>query len=196
MMLPRYLSMERLALRAIIAGDAANASSWFPGPFPVSSERVGEWLTEQHRMSPWDEPAHLWLAIVRRSHVDISPVDEMAGSVRLGMPRARTSTIAVHLDPAHEPEVADQIQAEVIGLVVPRMRDELRTMVVSLGTASDQPRRIAAAGGLGMIRAARIREHIARAGHRLDLLWYQALAPAAQVPDRPPHDVRDRLEQS
>ncbi len=183
-MFPPYLSTEGLAIRAMVAGDARTAARWFPGPFPVGAEAAGRWLTAQHRMSPWDDPAHLWLVIVRPATGgvgnDQSP-DDVVGSVRVGSPRARTPTVTVHVAPALTPDDADRIQAGVIRVVVAWLRDELGAMVVTLGIGSDQPGSIAAAEGLGMVRAARLREHLARPGRRVDLIWYQALGPAPRI---------------
>ncbi len=182
-MRPPYLSTERLTLRAMVAGDAAIATSWFPAPFPVSAGQAGRWLTDAHRSSPWDDPATLWLAIVRHESDGDRSSDGVVGAVRLLHPRARASELSVHLAPHLTPGEADALQAKVVRLVVPWGRDELEAMVLTLSIGSDQPVSIAAAEGLGMIQAVRLREHLARPGRRADLLWYQALNPLGRVPD-------------
>ena len=190
-MRPTYLVNQTLTLRAMVASDADAAMSWFPAPFPVSAGQAGHWLTEAHRSSVWDDPATLWLAIVRRPE-QTPPGDEpgaqVVGSVQLGHPRARTSDLMVHLAPHLGPDERDRLQAEVIGLVVPWVRDELEAMVLTLSIGSDQPASIAVAKGLGMILAARLREHLARPGGRADLLWYQALNPAGRAAGLPMSD--------
>ena len=178
-----YLSTERLTLRAMVAADAAVATGWFPAPFPVSAEQAGRWLVDVHRSSPWDDPATLWLAIVRHGSDGVGTSDCVIGGVRLLHPRARTSDLSVHPAPHLTFEESDALQAEVVRLVVPWVRDELEAMVLTLSIGSDQPDSIAAAEGLGMIRAARLREHLARSGKRADLLWYQALNPRGRAPD-------------
>ncbi len=192
-MRPAYLSDQTLALalRAMVATDADDAMSWFPAPFPVSAGQVSRWLTDTHGSSVWDDPATLWLAITQRPE-NASPDDErdgqVVGAVQLRHPRARTSDLAVHLAPHLAPDERDRLQARVIGLVVPWVRDELEAMVLTLSVGSDQPASIAAAEGLGMILAARLREHLARPGARADLLWYQALNPTGRGIDLPSHD--------
>lgn len=182
-MRPPYLSTERLTLRAMVAADAEVATSWFPAPFPVSAGHAARWLVDAHRSSPWDDPATLWLAILRHgSDGDESRVD-VVGAVRLLHPRARTSDISFHLAPRLTHEEADALQAGVVRLVVPWVRDELEAMVLTLSIGADQPDSIAAAEALGMIQAARLREHVARPGRRADLLWYQALNPRGRGAD-------------
>lgn len=189
---PAYLSNGRLTLRAMVATDADDAMSWFPAPFPASAGQASRWLNEAHRSSVWDDPGTLWLAIVERPK-PLTPDDErdgrIVGAVELRHPRSRTSDLALHLAPYLEFDVRDSLQAEVIDLVVPWVRDELEAMVLTLSIGSDQPESVAAAESLGMILAARLREHLARPGGRADLLWYQALNPTGrganpELPDR------------
>ncbi len=180
---PAYLSTDRLTLRAMVAADATVSMSWFPAPFPVSAGQADRWLADAHRSSPWDDPATLWLAILRRGSDGDGSRDVVVGVVRLLHPRARTSDLSVHLAPHLTHEEADALQGEVVRLTVPWVRDELEAMVLTLSIGSDQPATIAAAEELGMIQAVRLREYLARSGHRADLLWYQALNPRGRILD-------------
>lgn len=184
-MRPAYLSTGNLALRAMVATDASAAMSWFPAPFPVSAGQAGRWLADAHRSSVWDDPGTLWLAVLRTqpgtAPLGDEGLDQVLGVVQLRHPRARTSDLSVHLARYLLPDERDALQAEVIRLVVPWVRDELEAMVVTLSVGSDDPSTIAAAEGLGMVLAARLREHLARPGGRADLLWYQALNPAGRT---------------
>jgi hypothetical protein len=48
-------------------------------------------------------------------------------------------------------------------------------MIAVAHIAADETETVAAAEALGMTASVRLREHIARPGHRVDLLLYQAL---------------------
>jgi hypothetical protein len=59
--------------------------------------------------------------------------------------------------------------------------------MTTLEIPSDQNVTIAAARELGMPLAVRLREHIARPGHRVDLLLYQAPGPVWTYPEEVNH---------
>ena len=182
---PPYLSTDRLALRAMVADDALVASDWFPAAFPVNADQAGRWLREQHRTSPWDGPTRLWLAVVRIGEHDPNssiPRQTVVGGVTMSHPRDRTTDVQIRIAPSIEHAEADGLQAEVIRLLVPWARDELETMVVTVAIGSDQPASVTAAQELGMLPAARLREHLARPGRRADLLWFQALNAGRRIP--------------
>ena len=186
-MQPLYLSSDQLYLRAMIAGDAALAAAWFPGAFPVNGDQASRWLREQHDTSPWDGPPHTWLAVVERptdtTDAERNGAEAVVGGVRMSHPRGRTTDVKIRIAPSIEPVAADQLQADVMRLVVPWARDELEAMVVTVAIGSDQPVSIAVAQELGMLQAARLRDHLARPGRRADLLWYQALNADRRVPE-------------
>jgi RimJ/RimL family protein N-acetyltransferase len=54
---------------------------------------------------------------------------------------------------------------------------------VRLTVAADQPATLAAADALGMVRAARLREWLARPGGRVDQIYCEALNPRWEVRD-------------
>ena len=68
-------------------------------------------------------------------------------------------------------------------LLHPWIRDDLELMTFVLPIPADQPETIAAAEALGMVQGVRLREGIARPGHRVDDLFYQALFDAWAMPD-------------
>ena len=187
-MQPPYLSTDRLFLRAMIADDAAVATEWFPSAFPINADQAGRWLLEQHRASPWQDPPHTWLTVVRvgeREPNSSIPRETVVGGVSMSHPRGRMTDIQIRIAPSIDHAEADQLQAEVLRVIVPWARDELEAMVVTVSIGSDQPISIATAERLGMYQAARLREHLARPGRRADLLWYQALNPSGRGIDLP-----------
>jgi len=66
---------------------------------------------------------------------------------------------------------------------VPWLRDEVEQMTVTVSVPADEGATITVLEELGMVRAARLREHLARPGARVDLLVYQALKPGWEVRD-------------
>ena len=183
---PPYLSTDRLAVRAMVADDALAAAAWFPAAFPVNADQAGRWIGEQHRTSPWDGPPRLWLTVVRigeqEPNSSIPRQRVVGGGVAMSHPRGRTTDVLIRIAPSIDHAEADQLQAEVIRLLVPWARDELEAMVVTVAFGSDQPSSVVAAQELGMLPAARLREHLARPGRRADLLWFQALNAGRRVP--------------
>ena len=65
------------------------------------------------------------------------------------------------------------------------MRDDLELMTAVVHIAADEPETIAAAERLGMAQGVRLRVHIARPGHRVDLLLYQARYAPWTIPPAP-----------
>lgn len=182
-----YLTGESIALRALTAADA-EAPGWFPGPFPVNPPVVETWLRDQHAFSPWDNPARVWLAIVRTSG---DATGAVIGTVRLDQPRGRYVGIEIAVAPLLEPAEADRVTAETIRLTVPWLIGEMGAMVVNLGLGADQTAARAAATASGMTEAARLREHLARPGGRVDLGWWQVVNPAWSGAASRPGDPSD-----
>jgi len=93
----------------------------------------------------------------------------------------RKATLKLHIAP-WLPD-ADALRAAALRLVHPWIRDDLELMAFVLHIPADQPETIAAAEALGMELGVRFREGIARPGHRVDELIYQALFDAWVVRD-------------
>lgn len=196
MMRPAYLTNERLTLRPMVPEDAATAMHWFPAPFPVSPEQSGPWLEAAHQSSPWGH--HPELRLVAVEPLTGRPDDGDGGDhrivagVHLDDPRGRTSWLRIWPAAHLSPERQDAIQAAIIDLIVPWARDELELMVLRVQVAADQPVAYAACEGRGMVLAARLREFVARAGHRVDLLTWEALNPNWPAPMMPVTDPAPR----
>ncbi len=159
-----YLTGERVYLRPLVAEDKDGAAAWFPGPYPVNATRAEAWLAEE-QADAWDR---------RTRHYAIARVadDAVVGGVMLQTDR-RTGMLGFHMAP-WLPD-ADDLRAEALRLLIRWVRDDLELMAVAAQVAADEPATIAAAEALGMTANVRLREHIARPGHRVDLLLYQAL---------------------
>jgi RimJ/RimL family protein N-acetyltransferase len=80
---------------------------------------------------------------------------------------------------------AGSVRAEAIALLVPWLRDEREMITTTILVASDDAEGIAACERAGCVQAARLRQHVARPGHRVDLLHYQALNPNWRIEEAP-----------
>lgn len=181
-MRPEYLSNERIYLRPLLKRDAEQATAWFFSPFPVNAAAAESWLKEAHPVA-WGEAKTLHLAIVRRNDAKAEDeTEEIIGGAQVEHPRGRTGMLRFQAAPWLSFEEADALGADVISIVVPWARDELELMTVTVNIPADQPQTIAAAEAQGMVQGARLREFIARPGHRVDLCKYQALNPRWSVP--------------
>jgi RimJ/RimL family protein N-acetyltransferase len=166
-MRPPYLTGVTIYLRALVSDDRDNPVAWHDSPFPINGEYADELLQEMHQ-NPW-QPMSLSLAVVRRED------EEVIGGVTVNWPGRRVATFRVHLAPT----VAnpDALRAEVLRLAIPWLRDETELMTVTVSIPADNAKSIAAAEGLGMTPAVRLREAIARPEGWVDLMTYQALNP-------------------
>ena len=167
-----YLTGEHLAVRALVAADAACAVAWFDSPFPVNAVRAEAWLKEAH--ASVDRPATLHYAIVRNAD------ETVIGGVTL-QTDYRIGTLKLRIAPSL-PE-ADALRAGALRILHPWLRDDLELMSFVIHIPADQPETIAAAGALGMAPGVRLREAIARPDHRVDELIYQALLTPWAVHD-------------
>lgn len=173
-MRPPYLTGQRIALRPLLLADAAHAAVWFDSPFPINASRAESFLKEEHTAG-WGPPQTLHLAIVRLAS------DEVIGGARIEEPGGRTGEVHVRIAP-WIPDETD-LRAEALRLLVPWLRDEVEQMTVTVPVPADDMASIAVVEELGMVRAARFRERLARPGTRVDLLLYQALNPRWEVRD-------------
>ena len=167
-----YLSGPTVYLRALTEDDARSAVAWFDSPFPINASRAADYLRKEHR-NPWTRQ-HRHLAIVRLAD------DEVVAGVRLTI-NLRSAQLHFHLPPWVAD--ADGVQAEALGLLVPWLRGEMECLAVSTEVPADQTTTITAAEVAGMQANARLREHVARPGRRVDLLIFQATDPALEARD-------------
>jgi RimJ/RimL family protein N-acetyltransferase len=168
-----YLTGERVAVRAFVLADKDHASAWFPGPYPVNAVKAEEFLKEVHKGL---ERRTRYYALIRRAD------DAVIGSFK-HWTDGRTSDVNVQMAPWLED--ADDLRADAINVIVPWLTGQFEMQTVTLSLAADQPISIAAAEGLGMVRAVRFREHLARPGGRADLYWYQAVTRVWSVEEAP-----------
>lgn len=167
-----YLTGEQLAIRALVAADAAYAVAWFDSPFPVNAVRAEAWLKEAH--ASLDRPSTLHYAIVRNADEAVIGGATLETDYRIG-------TLKLRITPSL-PE-ADALRAAALRILHPWLRDDLELMSFVVHIPADQPETIAAAEALGMVAGVRLREAIARPGRRMDELIYQALLTPWAVPD-------------
>lgn len=166
-----YLTGPTVYLRAMVEDDKHHAAAWFDSRFPVNAARAEAFLKEKLQGDPWDAGWHL-LAIVRRSD------EAVVGSCRIEFGK-QTASLRFHMAPWLDD--ADVLRAEALELVVPWLRDEHELLVITVEIAADEQRTLAAAEAAGLKAAVRMREAIARAGHRVDLLIYQAVDPKVEA---------------
>ncbi|MHB8645921.1 MAG: GNAT family N-acetyltransferase [Thermomicrobiales bacterium] len=167
-----YLTGEDLYLRALVAADKECAAAWFDSPFPVNAVRAEAWLKETH--ASVDRPRDLHYAIVRTADDTVIGGMTLETNYRIG---------ALKLRIAHWLPEADALRAAVLRILYPWLRDDLELMTFVIHIPADQPETIAAAEHLGMTPGVRLREAIARPGHRVDELIYQALLTPWAVRD-------------
>jgi RimJ/RimL family protein N-acetyltransferase len=167
---PAYLTGERLTVRALVKDDAAAAVAWWPGPLPTNAPAAESWLKEHHKAAWWPSDP-LYLAIAEAS--DGRPV----GGVEIEHPQDRIALLRLWIAPSFALDEADRLQAEALTLLVRWLRDEVEAWVVTVPIPADCPATLAAAEALGMVRGTRLRQFVARPGHRVDLCEYQALNP-------------------
>ncbi len=159
-----YLTGEHLAIRALVAADKECAAAWFDSTFPVNAVRAEAWLKEAH--ASVDRPPELHYAIVRNAD------EAVIGGVTL-QTDYRIGTLKLRIAPALAE--ADAFRADALRLLHPWLRDDLELMTFVVHIPADQPQTIRAAEDLAMAAGVRLREAIARPGHRVDELIYQAL---------------------
>jgi len=168
-----YLTGERIYLRPLEEADQETATAWFDSPFPINGTRAKTFLDEQP-VHWWDQSDHT-LVIARVE--DDSPI----GGLNLWSENRRIVVLRFHMAPVLDD--VDALRAEAVRIVVPWLRDEHEYMVVELYTADDEPETVAAAEGVGMKLAYRLREFLARPGGRVDELSYVATNPRWEVRD-------------
>jgi len=167
---PAYLTGERLLLRAPLAADAAVATGWYPGVFPVGASRGASHLKDKLKAAWWPD-REFQLMIVRMGD------DEVIGGVIVEHPTGPGAVLRIKIAPSLDPEETDATQADTLRLLVPWLLDEAEVLTITVGIGADQPRSLDAARELRMETQIRLREFLARPGGRVDLIQAQALHP-------------------
>lgn len=166
-----YLTGQHVALRPLVPEDKAVATAWHPSLYPIDAARAETWLKENHK-DIW--PRRVYYALVRAAGAGTAETadDEVVGSVRINW---NVQQAGARFTMAPWLADADALRADAIGVVVPWLLEEREMLVVTVMLASDETESIAAAEAAGMVEMARLREHVARSGQRVDLLYFQKL---------------------
>jgi hypothetical protein len=167
-----YLTGDDFYLRPMVLDDKDHAVSWFNSPIPIGADAAETVLKEAHK-NGWDEPDEMYLGVVRTSD------DVLIGSAIIKNQARRTAWLSIRSAPMIDD--GERLRAKVLELVVPWLRDELEILVVRFDIPADESLMLKMAEKLEMRPAIRMREWIARPGHRVDLLGYQALNPKIGV---------------
>lgn len=166
-----YLTGEKVHLRAMGLADKDHAAAWFDQPFPADVTRAETFIKDEHKDLDSREK-HLIIAL--------NETDEIVGRFCLWS-NGRIAVIWFRM--AFVRDDADEIQADVLRITTPWLMNEASMFSLTAEIPSDCTATIAAAEQLGMQPSVRLREHIARAGHRVDLIYYQALGQTWGFPE-------------
>lgn len=157
-----YLTGELIYLRGLVDSDKEHASAWMPGPFPANVPKAEAYFKEHVKL--WQRKTDLVICRVE--------TNEVVGSMSLWTDM-RHSDVRFKVAPWCDD--AGRIRADALRILVPWLRDEMDLVNTSFEVAADDSEAIVAAEELGLLLALRLREWIARPGHRVDRLTYQAV---------------------
>jgi RimJ/RimL family protein N-acetyltransferase len=145
--------------------------AWFDAPFPADPTRAETFIKDEHKSH---DPRS------RHFIVALNEDDTIVGRIMVWA-NGRIAEVWFHMNPVRDD--IDTLQAEILDIVVPWLADEASMLCVTVAVASDQPETIAAAETHNMVPSVRLREFFARPGHRVDLIYYQALGQAWTFPE-------------
>lgn len=165
-----YLSGETIGFRAPLLADAAEAVRWLPGPFPHNTVHT-ERLLREGETEPWGNAGTTRLVAVARGS------GQIVGGAEVERQSNRVAWVTLSFAPEFSRDERARYHGEALSILVPWLRDELGMMTVTTAIGDDEPAVRAAAEAVGMTEAVRLRQHLARPGGRVDLLWMQALNP-------------------
>ncbi len=162
-----YLRDERFGLRAPNLDDAEYASAWYEGPFPLSSESARTLLAEQET-TPWGANPTIRLMVVELA------TSGVVGGALVEREDNRVSELRITVGgPELSHDERQRMRAAILGLLAPWVMGELDLMTTRIDVPVDETILIDAASRLGMVEAARLREHVARRQGRVDLLMLE-----------------------
>ncbi len=177
MTIATWLRGQRIGFRAPRLTDAAHATQWVGGSFPMNAVHAEEVL-RRTETDPWgDGPVN------RLMTIDLA-TDEIAGSVVIERKGSRNTELTIHWAPALPPAERDAFVTEALALLVPWLFGELGALTIRVELADDDAAMKAAATAAGLRETVRLPEFVARVDGRVDLLWYMAINPreAATLP--------------
>lgn len=162
-----YLQDARYGLRAPVPEDAEQAWAWYEGAFPISGEAAREYLVEQESI-PWGGNPTIRLVVI-----DLA-TNTVVGGALIERQNNRVGKLQI-VGGRPEPfsDAAQRLRASVLRMLVPWMMGELNMMTTVIDVPADETVMIDAARELGLVEAARLRQHIARPSGRVDLLMLE-----------------------
>lgn len=166
-----YLSGSSIGLRAPSLDDADFIAAWDDASTPRTPD-AGREMLRGAEQTPWGNAEQVRLLII-----DLGS-GSVVGSVMIERQHDRIGKIRIVSAPVLAADRRDAIEADVLDLVVLWMRHELDLMVLVLDIASDRTAVIARAEALGLVEAVRLREHVQRPHHRVDLVTLELINPA------------------
>ena len=164
-----FLVGATIHLRGAEVGDAKWATAWRGSPFPISAEKAEEQLKKS--VPEQGEKRRSRLIACRRS--DGRPV----GSAVIDDSDNTVSSMSFFTDPALGPGGGD-LEAEMLGLLLPWLADERHRPIVVLGADVDTAPLLQRAEVLGMRPAVRLRDGVWRNGRHRDRIFYDYPNPA------------------
>lgn len=162
-----YLRGERYGLRAPVLGDAEDPGAWYEGAFPITPEAARTLLEEQETI-PWGTNP-----TIRLIAIDLE-TGTIAGGALVERTDNRVSTLVITAGgPDQAGAAAQRFRADMLRLLLPWVMGELDLMTAVIDVPADETILIETARELGMVEAARLREHIRRPAGRVDLLMLE-----------------------
>lgn len=165
-----WLRGQHIGFRAPVLADAAFATQWAGGPFPLTAQRAEESLRRTETDAWGSGPVN------RLMTIDLA-TDGIAGSVVIERKGSRNTELTFHWAPTLAPADRDAFVAEAMALLVPWLFGELEALTLRVELADDDEAMKRAASAAGLRETVRLPEFVARVDHRVDLLWYMAVNP-------------------
>jgi hypothetical protein len=162
-----YLRDDRYGLRAPVPDDAEIAGLWYEGAFPLSADAARAMLREQETVAWGGNPVIRLIAVELATGTVVGGALVERQDIRVG------KLLVTAGGPDRAGDAAQRLRAALLRLLVPWVMTELNMMTAVIDVPADETIVIDAAGALGLVEVARLREHIARPAGRVDLLMLE-----------------------